>query len=113
MQPCLTGNSKTIVICTLNQIYECIGESINTLKFGMAANSVKMTICKNVVNSVVRSKKRSDEAKYEDLCEMLDQERAYKREILNELSHLRAKNEQMREFEDKAVEKINKLEYQL
>ena len=67
LQPCLTGNSKTVVICTVNQVEDCLGESINTLKFGTAANAVKMSICKNVVNSLVKNKHRSDEAKYEEL----------------------------------------------
>ena len=46
LQPSLCGNSKTAVICTINPInYQ---ESINTLKFGMNAGSIRNYIKVNV-----------------------------------------------------------------
>ena len=62
LQPCLTGNSKTIVICTIQQLEECVGETINTLKFGVAANSIKINATKNI-----RTNPSVNDPKYEEL----------------------------------------------
>lgn len=44
LQPALTGNSRTAVICTLNPLDEFYSESINTLRFGISAGGVKLKI---------------------------------------------------------------------
>lgn len=41
LQKALSGNSKTIIICTINQLYSNQLESLNTLKFGTKAKLVK------------------------------------------------------------------------
>jgi len=40
LQPSLSGNSKTVVICTAKQTEDCLSETINTLRFGVSASSV-------------------------------------------------------------------------
>ena len=52
LQPCLIGRAKTVVICTINLTEECLGETINTLKFGVAANSIKTAAQKNILPSI-------------------------------------------------------------
>ena len=44
LQPALTGNSRTAVICTLNPLDEFYAESLNTLRFGISAGGVKLKI---------------------------------------------------------------------
>ncbi len=44
LQPCLGGNSKTIVICTINPSSCNYQESVNTLKFGISAGVIKNQI---------------------------------------------------------------------
>lgn len=41
LQPCLGGNSKTLVICTINPGKDNIANSKDTLKFAMNAGAVK------------------------------------------------------------------------
>ena len=48
LQPCLTENSKTIVICTIQQNASCAAETSNTLKFGAEANGIAVNARKNV-----------------------------------------------------------------
>ena len=76
LQPCLTGNSKTIVICTIQQLEECIGETINTLKFGVAANSIKINASKKITTNPT-----TRDPRYEDLLATLQQERAGRRKV--------------------------------
>jgi centromeric protein E len=85
LQPCLTGNSKTIVICTIQQLEECIGETINTLKFGVAANSIKINASKNVITNPT-----TKDPRYEELLGTLQQERAIRRKVEDELVRLKS-----------------------
>eukprot|EP01017_Pseudomicrothorax_dubius_P042421 TRINITY_DN6922_c0_g1_i2.p1 TRINITY_DN6922_c0_g1~~TRINITY_DN6922_c0_g1_i2.p1 ORF type:complete len:609 (+),score=94.39 TRINITY_DN6922_c0_g1_i2:220-2046(+) len=41
LQPCLGGNSRTIVICTISPLASNFQETLNTVKFGMSAGAVK------------------------------------------------------------------------
>lgn len=47
LQPALTGNSRTAVICTLNPLEDFYNESLNTLRFGLSAGGVKLKIKQN------------------------------------------------------------------
>lgn len=92
LQPCLTGHAKTVVICTINQTEDCVGETINTLKFGVAANTIKISAQRNVVASssnVVPPEKESD-PKYDELCELLMEERREREYLLGENIKLKA-----------------------
>ena len=53
LQPSLGGNSQTIVICTLSQLFINYQESVNTLLFGQMAKNVKSVVN---VNEVVKNK---------------------------------------------------------
>lgn len=44
LQPALGGNSKTAIICTINQTKENFQESMNTLLFGVKAKRIKNTV---------------------------------------------------------------------
>ena len=41
LQPCLAGNSKTIIICTVIDDNNHYTETLNTLHFGLKAKNVK------------------------------------------------------------------------
>jgi len=41
LQPSLSGKSKTVVICTAKQTEDCLSETINTLRFGVSASSIR------------------------------------------------------------------------
>ena len=53
LQPSLGGNSQTIVICTLSQLFWNYQESVKTLLFGQMAKSIKTIVN---VNEVVKNK---------------------------------------------------------
>ena len=64
LQPCLTNNAKTIVICTIQQMEECFGETLNTLKFGVSANSIYVANKRNYQQGT-KSEIEHDQEKYE------------------------------------------------
>lgn len=53
LQPSLGGNSQTIVICTLSQLFVNYQESVKTLLFGQMAKNVKTIVN---INEVVKNK---------------------------------------------------------
>lgn len=53
LQPSLGGNSQTIVICTLSQLFLNYQESVKTLLFGQMAKNVKTIVN---VNEIVKNK---------------------------------------------------------
>jgi centromeric protein E len=90
LQECLTGNSKTVVICTVNQNEGCVAETINTLKFGRSVNAVLMTVHKNVAPSAAKNRPNPEiDTKYEELCEILENERAEKANLNDQLARLK------------------------
>lgn len=44
LQPALSGNSKTMIICTITENYNCYSETLNTLHFGNKAKNIKTVI---------------------------------------------------------------------
>lgn len=44
LQPVLSGNSKTMIICTITESYQCYSETLNTLHFGTKAKNIKTNI---------------------------------------------------------------------
>ena len=50
LQPSLCGESKTVIICTVKQTEDCLSESVNTLKFGVCANTIKTDVRQNIVD---------------------------------------------------------------
>ena len=50
LQPCLNGNSKTTIICTIIDNNENYSENLNTLKFGTKAKNIKTTFKINEIN---------------------------------------------------------------
>ena len=50
LQPCLNGNSKTTLICTIIDNNDNYSENLNTLKFGMKAKNIKTTYKINEIN---------------------------------------------------------------
>jgi len=65
-QPILSGNSKTIVICTVNPNADHLQESINTLRFGITAGGIKTTVAPKEIESTSLSKEKQQEI--EVLC---------------------------------------------
>lgn len=55
LQPALGGNSKTIIICTLSQLFWNYQESVKTLLFGQMAKSIKTTVN---VNEIIKNKEQ-------------------------------------------------------
>jgi centromeric protein E len=53
LQPSLGGNSQTVIICTLSQLFVNYQESVNTLLFGQMAKNVKSVVN---INEVVKNK---------------------------------------------------------
>jgi hypothetical protein len=49
LQPSLSGSSKTVVICTVKQSDDCIAETINTLKFGISASTIRTDAKQRIV----------------------------------------------------------------
>jgi hypothetical protein len=82
LQPCLSGNSKTIVICTIKQTEDCLAETINTIKFGVSANSIRNEVRQNVIEANNGS---VDGARYKSLCDILQEERAERAKVELEL----------------------------
>jgi hypothetical protein len=66
LQPSLSGNSKTIVICTVKQTDDSLPETLNTLKFGLSASNIRTDPKQRIF----------DEGDNKELKDMLDQERA-------------------------------------
>lgn len=56
LQPCLTNNSKSIIICTVQQTEDCLSETINTLRFGLAANKIRVAVKRNVMSNEIEVK---------------------------------------------------------
>ena len=50
LQPCLNGNSKTTLICTIIDNNDNYSENLNTLKLGMKAKNIKTTYKINEIN---------------------------------------------------------------
>ena len=53
LQPSLGGNSKTVIICTLSQLFFNYQESVKTLLFGQMAKNIKTTVN---VNEIIKNK---------------------------------------------------------
>jgi len=49
LQPSLQGQSKAIVICTVQQTEECLPETISTLRFGVSANKISVVAKRNAI----------------------------------------------------------------
>jgi hypothetical protein len=49
LQSSLSNNSKSVIICTVQQTEECLQETVNTLKFGVAAGNIKTFAKKNII----------------------------------------------------------------
>lgn len=47
LSPCLGGNSRTAVICTISSAVENLSESLATVKFGKSAGIIKNNISMN------------------------------------------------------------------
>ena len=89
LQPVLTDNCVTAIICTVNPERNHLQESLNTLRFGICAGGIRTVIKpsvqeKKIANSTV---KKNDNEDYEDLVErfkMVSQELVDTRHLLNE-----------------------------
>jgi hypothetical protein len=72
LQPILTGNCLTSVICTVSPLKQFYQESVNTLKFGTCAGAIKRKIevsFKETSSSVLDMKQLTDrQSAYEDLA---------------------------------------------
>lgn len=69
LQPCLCGESKTVVICTVKQTEDCLSESVNTLKFGVCANTIRTDARQNIVDPM----ETGENARYRSLLEILEE----------------------------------------
>ncbi len=56
LQPALSGNSKTAIICTISQQSENFQETINTLRFGVNAKKIKNSAKVNTVIPDLRTR---------------------------------------------------------
>lgn len=56
LQPCLSGKSKTIVICTVNRTEDSLSETVNTLKFGASARTIRTDVQLNLVENKIDSR---------------------------------------------------------
>ena len=61
LQPVLSGNCKTNVICQLNCEEVHFNESLNTIRFGVCAGGVKLTIKENVIEENFLTNKEDSE----------------------------------------------------
>lgn len=106
LQPCLINNSKSVIICTVQQTDDSLSETLSTLRFGVAANSIKVTVRKNFTPI-------ETDAKFNDLQAILDEERAMRHELERELSQ---KKMEIDRYADKLAAKdalIHDLKHQL
>jgi hypothetical protein len=71
LQPILSGNCKSNVICTINCHDEHYSESINTIRFGISAGGIKLPF-KEVFVEHETSLRLEDVAKMEELLETND-----------------------------------------
>lgn len=68
LQPVLSENSMTMVVCTVNPERSHLHESISTLRFGMCAGSVKTKIKEQVMERELTPLK-VNEQEFEDAKE--------------------------------------------
>lgn len=50
LQSSLCNNSRSLIICTVKQTEDSLSETVNTLKFGVTASSIRISLNKNVVS---------------------------------------------------------------
>lgn len=84
LQPSLGGNSQTIVICTLSQLFINYQESVKTLLFGQMAKNVKTIVN---VNEIVKNKEAMElkvaKQENDDLKDKIHQLEVKLKEILS------------------------------
>lgn len=68
LQKSLTGGSRVVIICNINPSISNMAQTINTLKFGVSAGHVKLTIKANeIVRQDSVTSQYQDPQEYQDL----------------------------------------------
>lgn len=80
LQPVLTENCVTAIICTVNPEKSHLQESLNTLRFGICAGGVRTVLKPNVQDKLGSAKKKQT---HEEHLELLDRVETLSRELLD------------------------------
>lgn len=99
LQPTLTGNSRTAVVCTIATHPENILESLSTLRFGVVAKGIKYKLR---IGSDSKQDFRQDNALVEDLNQQIKSLEEEKGFLIKERDEMRENTGKL-EVENKAV----------
>lgn len=108
LQSSLCSNSRSIVICTINPIPGNLQETLNTLKFGVEASHIKLSLKQNL--NLSATSKANDCCQggeiYIENNELMANERIEYQENKRALNHLREENQELRDLKRKLEDKI-------
>lgn len=89
LQSSLCSNSKSIVICTINPVSGNLQETLNTLKFGVEASNIKLSLKQNFNLSATSKENNQCGEIYIENNELMANERIEYQENKRALNHLR------------------------
>ena len=109
LQDSLGGNTSTYLIATLSPAYDCIDESISTLKFSDRAHSVMQVVKKNEYSAqddFIINKLQKEVVHLKELLQM--KKKGNPKDLTSTLFHLREENDRLREIarESQNLEKL-------
>lgn len=103
-QPVLSGNSRTLVICTVNPTTKHLNESMNTIRFGMKAGDIKIEMKPQSVNLIPDEKQIEKIDKLSQEYEVLMEKVESQDKIIRELEEKVESLEDDIEYRDKKID---------
>lgn len=104
LQPVLSGNSRTAIVCTVNPVEAQISESCNTLRFGIFASNILTKVKMNEIASLEVSGPEANQRK-EEMEKLIEKNKEFEEE--NEVN--KGKMEEIRKMAEETNEENERL----